>query len=83
MAPGPGQSAPAHLPSQQEAQKTVEVGDLVGTVEIAECLGVVDHNVLNTWHRRHGDFPEPVVTLTSAGSGFGQTSNAGRERQDG
>ena len=43
--------------------RTVRLDDLVGTVEIAQRLGVRDHNVVNTWRRRHPDFPAPVLTL--------------------
>jgi hypothetical protein len=43
--------------------RIIKVADLVGTVEIAQRLGVRDHNVVNNWRRRHHDFPEPVTTL--------------------
>ena len=43
--------------------RTVRIDDLVGTVEIAHRLGVRDHNVVNTWRRRHPDFPPPLATL--------------------
>ena len=45
------------------SDRTVRVDDLVGTVEIAQRLGVRDHNVVNMWRRRHPDFPQPVATL--------------------
>jgi hypothetical protein len=45
------------------SDRRVRVEDLVGTVEIAKKLGVKDHNVVNTWRRRHADFPEPLTTL--------------------
>ena len=41
--------------------RTIRVDQLVGTVEIARRLGVRDHNVVNTWRRRHADFPEPLT----------------------
>jgi len=43
--------------------RVVRVDDLVGTVEIAQRLGVADHNVVNTWRRRHPGFPQPLTTL--------------------
>lgn len=43
--------------------RMVRVDDLVGTVEIAQRLGVADHNVVNTWRRRHPTFPAPLTTL--------------------
>ena len=43
--------------------RLVKVSELVGTVEIAQRLGVHSHNVVNVWRRRHSDFPEPVTTL--------------------
>lgn len=42
---------------------SVRLDDLVDSVVIAKRLGVRDYNVVNTWRRRHPDFPEPVVTL--------------------
>ena len=48
---------------REQSEKFVRVDDLVGTVEIAQRLGVRDHNVVNTWRRRHSDFPAPVATL--------------------
>jgi hypothetical protein len=47
------------------SDRTVRASDLVGTAEIAQRLGVRDHNVVNTWRRRHGDFPAPVVILSA------------------
>ena len=36
--------------------------DLVGAADIAERLGV-DGRTIHQWHRRHDDFPEPLVRL--------------------
>lgn len=44
-------------------ENKIDLGDLVGSVEIAQRLGVRDHNVVNTWRRRHADFPRPILTL--------------------
>jgi hypothetical protein len=44
-------------------EKKIDLEDLVGSVEIAQRMGVKDHNVVNTWRRRHPDFPGPILTL--------------------
>lgn len=49
--------------SLERSVRLIRVDHLVGTVEIARRLGVRDHNVVNTWRRRHADFPEPLVDL--------------------
>jgi hypothetical protein len=43
--------------------RKVDIADLVGTPEIAERLDIEHHNTINTWRRRHPDFPEPVLRL--------------------
>ena len=50
-------------PTDPRSEKSVRAVDLVGTVEIAQRVGVRDHNVVNNWRRRHADFPQPLVTL--------------------
>lgn len=45
------------------SDKKIDLDDLVGSVEIAQRMGVKDHNVVNTWRRRHADFPRPILTL--------------------
>ena len=41
-----------------------EPEDLVGVREVAERAGVAAATV-HSWRRRHGDFPEPVVVLST------------------
>jgi hypothetical protein len=43
--------------------KKVDPKDVVGAYEIAERLGLSFPNVVHNWHRRHPDFPEPVIKL--------------------
>ena len=43
--------------------RTVDVDDLVGTVEIAERMGLAQYQTVHLWRRRYEDFPEPVVAL--------------------
>ena len=45
--------------------RKVDLDDLVGTVEIAERLGVKRPGVIHDWRRRYEDFPQPVTTLSN------------------
>ena len=64
--PGKRSAAQLNEATHPPVDRVVRVADLVGTVEIAQRVGVGDHNVVNTWRYRHADFPEPVVTLRHA-----------------
>ena len=43
--------------------RRLDLGQLVGAAEIAARLGVSRPQVIHTWRRRHGEFPEPVLEL--------------------
>ncbi len=43
--------------------RKVDVDDLVGAAEIAECLSVKRPHLIHDWRRRHPEFPQPVVEL--------------------
>jgi chromosome partitioning protein len=38
--------------------------DLVGTVEIAERLGLAYPETVHNWRKRYEDFPEPIATVS-------------------
>lgn len=44
--------------------RRLDVEQLVGTVEIAEKLGVKRIQRVHDWRRRYEDFPAPVATLS-------------------
>jgi len=44
--------------------RRLDVDDLVGAQEIADRLEVSRPQTVHMWHRRHGDFPAPVVELS-------------------
>ena len=39
---------------------------LVGATEIADRMGLSKSQVVHTWRKRHGDFPEPVAEVAGA-----------------
>lgn len=39
----------------------VDTKDLVSASEVAELLGLAQHNSVTTYLRRYDDFPQPVV----------------------
>ena len=43
--------------------RRVGVGNLVGTAEIAERLGLAYPETVHSWRRRYPDFPQPVAEL--------------------
>jgi len=44
----------------------VDTRDLVGASEVAELLGLAQHNSVTTYLRRYADFPRPVVDKSSS-----------------
>ncbi len=46
--------------------RKVDVDSLVGAAQIAERLGLAGPQVVNTWRRRHPDFPDAVVVFERA-----------------
>lgn len=44
--------------------RTWDLDDLAGVSELAEEHGVVRAAVVN-WRRRHADFPEPLIVLST------------------
>ena len=46
--------------------RSVDIDDLVGTKEIAERIGVSQHQVVHQWRRRYPDFPAPLKKVSSA-----------------
>jgi predicted DNA-binding transcriptional regulator AlpA len=43
----------------------VKVPNIVGAQEIAQRLGLAHSTMVHTWHRRHIDFPQPIVVLVA------------------
>ena len=44
--------------------RRVDVDELVGTIEIAERLGLAQYQTVHLWRKRYQDFPPPVLALT-------------------
>ncbi|MDA9293047.1 hypothetical protein N9Q18_01035 [bacterium] len=44
----------------------VNTEDLIGAAEVAEILGLAQHNSVSTYLRRYEDFPQPVVDLPNS-----------------
>ncbi len=40
---------------------TVDTADLVSASEVAELLGLAQHNSVTTYMHRYADFPQPVI----------------------
>lgn len=45
-------------------ERVVKVSDLVGVAEIAQRIGV-EVGTVQSWRRRHDDFPEPIARLSA------------------
>lgn len=43
----------------------VDTNDLVSASEVADLLGLAQHNSVTTYLRRYADFPQPVVDKSS------------------
>ena len=43
----------------------IDTADLMSTPEVAELLGLAQHNSVTTYLRRYDDFPNPVVDKSS------------------
>jgi len=43
--------------------RLVKVQNIVGAQEIRMRLGLAHSTMVHTWHRRHKDFPQPIVVL--------------------
>jgi len=43
--------------------RSCDVSQLVGATEIAKRLGLSRPQIVHTWRRRYGEFPEPVLVL--------------------
>lgn len=41
--------------------RTVDVDDLVSAAEVAEILGLAQHNSVTTYLHRYDDFPRPAI----------------------
>lgn len=50
--------------SSTEGRESIPALDLVSIAEIAARAGVA-RNTVQSWRRRHTDFPAPVVTLAT------------------
>lgn len=43
----------------------IDTADLVSAAEVADMLGLAQHNSVTTYLRRYSDFPRPVVEKSS------------------
>jgi len=43
----------------------IDTKDLVSASEVADLLGLAQHNSVTTYLRRYSDFPQPVVEKSS------------------
>jgi hypothetical protein len=47
--------------------RKIDIDQLVGTVEIAQRLGVARPQVVHDWRRRYPEFPAPIAVRSSVG----------------